>query len=122
MLLIARSIHSREPTCWTAPVSDGFQGLRHCDSFVQALRQGAPIPLQEFTDDLRHRLRAVWKDVDSTPSEGVNPRGTYCKLATYQSLLAVPFGHNVHALAHLPWHMHLDLSPHVMRKRLPFQT
>eukprot|EP00983_Pelagomonas_calceolata_P015449 489545-Pelagomonas_calceolata.AAC.1 len=41
-------------------------------SFVQAVRQGTPIPIQEITDDLRHRLRAVWRDV-----EGVNPRDTY---------------------------------------------
>eukprot|EP00983_Pelagomonas_calceolata_P009627 311200-Pelagomonas_calceolata.AAC.1 len=54
--------HSREPSCWTAQVLDGFQGLRCCDSFVQAARQGTPIPLQEFTDDLRHRLRTVWRD------------------------------------------------------------
>eukprot|EP00983_Pelagomonas_calceolata_P034276 1074186-Pelagomonas_calceolata.AAC.1 len=56
------NIHSREPACWTTQVLDAFQGLRGCDSFVQALRQGAPIPFQEFTDDLRHRLRAVWRD------------------------------------------------------------
>eukprot|EP00983_Pelagomonas_calceolata_P014182 452847-Pelagomonas_calceolata.AAC.1 len=33
--------------------------------FLQAVRQGTPIPLQKFTqaDDLRHRLRAVWRDV-----------------------------------------------------------
>eukprot|EP00983_Pelagomonas_calceolata_P133392 1161961-Pelagomonas_calceolata.AAC.1 len=54
------NIHSREP----AQVLDAFQGLRRCDSFVQALRQGTPIPIQEFTDDLRHRLRAVWRDVE----------------------------------------------------------
>eukprot|EP00983_Pelagomonas_calceolata_P027861 874147-Pelagomonas_calceolata.AAC.1 len=62
------NIHSREPFCWTAQVLDGFQGLqrRGCDSFLQAVRQGTPIPLQEFTqaDDLRHRLRAVWRDVE----------------------------------------------------------
>eukprot|EP00983_Pelagomonas_calceolata_P036104 1129252-Pelagomonas_calceolata.AAC.1 len=52
------NIHSREPACWTAQVLDALQGLRRCDSFVQALRQGTPIPIQEFTDDLRHRLRA----------------------------------------------------------------
>ena len=53
------NIHSREPSCWTGQVLDAFQGLRQCDSFVQAMRQGTPISTQEFTDDLRHRLRAV---------------------------------------------------------------
>eukprot|EP00983_Pelagomonas_calceolata_P054069 1143555-Pelagomonas_calceolata.AAC.1 len=86
------NILSREPSCWTAQVLDAFQGLWRCDSFVQAVRQGTPIPIQEFTDDLRHRLQAVWRDV-----ERVNPRDTYSKLATYQSLFAVPFDHNVRA-------------------------
>jgi hypothetical protein len=104
------NIHSREPSCWTAQVLDAFQGLRRCDSFVEAVRQGTPISIQEFTADLRHRLRAVWRDV-----EGVNPRETYSKLATYQTLFAVPFDHNVRAPARLPRHMHLDLSQHVVR-------
>eukprot|EP00983_Pelagomonas_calceolata_P001141 39761-Pelagomonas_calceolata.AAC.1 len=57
------NIHSREPYCWTAQVLDAFQGLRRCDFFVQAVRQGI-IPIQEFTADLRHRLRTVWRDVE----------------------------------------------------------
>ena len=32
------SIHSREPSCWTAKVLDAFQGLGCCDMFVQAVR------------------------------------------------------------------------------------
>eukprot|EP00983_Pelagomonas_calceolata_P079520 1154727-Pelagomonas_calceolata.AAC.1 len=100
------SIHSCEPSCWTAQVLDAFQSLRHCDSFV---RQGTPIPIQEFVDDLRNRLRTVWRDV-----EGVNLRDICNKLATFQSLLQ-PFDHNVCAPARLPGHMHLDLSQHVMR-------
>eukprot|EP00983_Pelagomonas_calceolata_P003140 103066-Pelagomonas_calceolata.AAC.1 len=48
------NIRSREPACWTAPVIDAFQGLRRRDSFAQAVWQGTPIPIQEFTDDLRH--------------------------------------------------------------------
>eukprot|EP00983_Pelagomonas_calceolata_P011216 360672-Pelagomonas_calceolata.AAC.1 len=49
------NIYSREPSCWTAQVLDAFQGLQRCDSFVQAVRQGTLIPIQEFTDDLRHK-------------------------------------------------------------------
>eukprot|EP00983_Pelagomonas_calceolata_P024880 782700-Pelagomonas_calceolata.AAC.1 len=86
--------YSREPSCWTAQVLDALKGLWRCDSFAQAVQQGTPIPTQEFIDDLRHRLRAVWRDV-----EGVTPRDTYNKLATYQSHFAVPFDHNVRAPA-----------------------
>eukprot|EP00983_Pelagomonas_calceolata_P033361 1044696-Pelagomonas_calceolata.AAC.1 len=69
---LKRSCDIHLPACWTAQVLDAFHGLRRCNSFAQAVRQGTPIPLQEFPDDLRHRLRAVWRDV-----EGVNPRDTY---------------------------------------------
>ena len=50
------------------------------------MRQGTPISTQEFYDDLRHRMRAVWAD-----AERVNPQAIYDKLATYQSFFAVPF-------------------------------
>eukprot|EP00983_Pelagomonas_calceolata_P012804 409863-Pelagomonas_calceolata.AAC.1 len=39
------NIHSREPACWTAQVLNAFQGLRRCDSFAQAVRQGTAIPI-----------------------------------------------------------------------------
>jgi hypothetical protein len=105
------SIHSRVLSCWNAQYSDAFQGLQRCDSFVQAVRQGTFISIQVFTNDLRHRLRTVWRDV-----EGWNPQDTNSKkLATYQSLFAVPFDLNVHALVCLPRHLLLDLSQHVLR-------
>eukprot|EP00983_Pelagomonas_calceolata_P035207 1100591-Pelagomonas_calceolata.AAC.1 len=44
-----------------------------------------------------HRLRAVWINV-----EGVNSRDTYNKLATHQSLFAVPYDPDACAPAHLP--------------------
>ena len=43
---------------------DAFQGLRRRDVFVQAVRQSVPISLQDFTDDLKHRLRGVWRHVE----------------------------------------------------------
>eukprot|EP00983_Pelagomonas_calceolata_P078287 1154211-Pelagomonas_calceolata.AAC.1 len=35
------------------------------------MKQGTPISLQDFTDDLRHRLRGAWRAV-----EGVDPGET----------------------------------------------
>ena len=65
---------------------DAFQGSQRCDSFVQAVWQGTSFSCPEFTDDLRHRLRTAWKNV-----EGLKPQGTNSKLATYQSLLCSAF-------------------------------
>ena len=43
MLKADLRIHSRDPSCFTSLVLDAFQGLRHCDSLVQAVRQGTSI-------------------------------------------------------------------------------
>jgi hypothetical protein len=78
---------------------------------VQAVRQGTCISIQEFTDDLRHILQTVWRNV-----EGLNPQeDTNSKLAIYQSLFAVPFDLNVRAPLRLPRHMHLGLTQHVLQ-------
>jgi hypothetical protein len=47
---------------------------------VQAVQTGRAIPMQEFTADLKHRMRGVWKD-----AELVDPNAHNNKLATYHS-------------------------------------
>eukprot|EP00983_Pelagomonas_calceolata_P115501 1160206-Pelagomonas_calceolata.AAC.10 len=65
---LRKSSEGRICTCTPGPLmldcSDGFQGLQRCDSFVTEMKQGTPISIQDFTDDLRHRLRGVWRDVE----------------------------------------------------------
>jgi len=99
------SIHSREPSCWTAKVLHAFQGPRRCDVFVQAVRQNVPISIQDFIDDLKHRLRGVWRDV-----EVVDLQGSSSKMATYHALFAVPFDTTARASACLPRQLFLELS------------
>ena len=106
------SIHSREPSCWTAKVLDAFQGLRQCDVFVQVITaykwQSVPTSIQEITDDLKQRLQGFRRD-----AEGVDLQGSNDKLATYHALLAVPFDTSARASARLPRHLFLDLSQRV---------
>ena len=81
------SIHSRDPSCWNA-----FLGLR-CISRVAALRFiCASSAAGYFHFYSRVQGRTVWRDV-----EGLNPQNANGKLATYQSLFAVPFNLNVRA-------------------------
>eukprot|EP00983_Pelagomonas_calceolata_P035850 1121943-Pelagomonas_calceolata.AAC.1 len=61
------------------------------------MKQGTPISLQDFTDDLSHRLHGAWRAV-----EGVYPRTTNNKLATYQAFFALPFDQNAHKPIRLP--------------------
>ena len=44
---------------------------------------------QEFTADLKHRMRGVWRD-----AELVDPNTHNNKLATYHSWFAIPFSRN----------------------------
>jgi hypothetical protein len=45
--------------------------------------------MQEFTADLKHRMRGVWRD-----AELVDPNTHNNKLATYHSWFAIPFSRN----------------------------
>jgi len=46
----------------SAQLLSAFQGHRGCESYVQAVQTGRAIPMQEFTADLKHRMRGVWRD------------------------------------------------------------
>ena len=41
-----------------------FQGLRGCELYVRAVQTGRAITMQEFTADLKHRMRGVWRDAE----------------------------------------------------------
>ena len=60
-----------------------------CESYVLAVQTGRAIPMQEFTADLKHRMRGVWRD-----AELVDPNTHNNKLATYHSWFAIPFSRN----------------------------
>ena len=53
------------------------------------IQTGHAIPMQEFTADLKHRMRGVWRD-----AELVDPNTHNNKLATYHSWFAIPFSRN----------------------------
>ena len=79
------SLQPRSSACWTAQLLSAFQGLRGCELYVRAVQTGHAIPMQEFTADLKHRMRGVWRD-----AELVDPN-MHNKLATYHSWFAIPF-------------------------------
>jgi len=63
-----------------------FQGLRGRELYVRAVQTGRAIPKQEFTADLKHRMRGVWRD-----AELVDPNTHNNKLATNHSWYVIPF-------------------------------
>jgi hypothetical protein len=87
-----------------------FQGLRGRELYVRAVQTGHAIPMQEFTANLKHRMRGVWKD-----AELVDPSTHNKKLATYHSWFATPFSRNERMPTIVPRYLHLNLSKHVLR-------
>ena len=84
-------LQPRSSACWTVPVQllSAFQGLRGYESYARAVQTVRAIFMQEFTADLKHRMRGVWRD-----AELVDPNTNNNKLATYHSWFAIPFSRN----------------------------
>jgi hypothetical protein len=85
------NLQHRLSACWTAQLLSAFQGVRGCELYVRAVQIGRAIPMQEFTADLKHRMRGVWRD-----AELVDPNTHNNKLASYHSWFATPFSRNEH--------------------------
>ena len=86
-----------------------FQGLRGRELYVRAVQTGRASPMHDFTADLKHRMRGVWRD-----TELVDPNTHNNKLATYHSWVTIPFSRNERIPIIVPWYLHLNLSKHVM--------
>ena len=52
----ALNLQPRSSACWTAILLSAFQGLRGCELYVRAVQTGCAIPMQEYTEDLKHRM------------------------------------------------------------------
>ena len=106
------NLQPRSSACWTAQLLlSAFQGLRGRELYVRAVQTGRAIPMQEFTADLKHRMRGVWRDAELVDHITHNN-----KLATYHSWFAIPFSRNERMpINNVPRYLHLDLSKHVVR-------
>jgi len=104
------NLQPRSSACWRARFLSAFHGLRGCELYVRAVQTGHAITMQEFTADLKHRMRGVWRD-----AELVDPNTHSNKLATNHSWFAIPFSRNERIPIDVPRYLHLDLSKHVMR-------
>ena len=71
------NLQHRSSACWTAQLLSVFQELRKREFYVRAVQTGRAIPMQEFTADLKHRMRGVWRD-----AELVDPFGQHAQQQT----------------------------------------
>ena len=107
------NLQPRSSACWTAQLLSTFQGLRGRELNVRAVQTGRAIPKQEFTADMRHRMRGVWRDAGL-----VDPNTHNNKLASYQSCFAIPFSRNERMPTIVPRYLHPDLSKHVLQMQV----
>ena len=103
------------------PDRSGLHGASHLQPYLsadrpvhvtdprRAVQTGHAIPMQEFTADLKHMMRGVWRD-----AELVDPNTHNNKLATYHSWFAIPFSSIERMPIYVPRYLHLDLSKHAM--------
>ena len=110
-------LQPRPSARWTAQLLSAFQGLR--GSCVQAVQTGRAILKNEFTANLKRRMRGVWR----RDAELVDPNAHNNKLATYYSSFAIPLSSNECMPTSVPQYHYFNLSKmlyamHVSRLRL----
>jgi hypothetical protein len=51
-------------SCWSAQVSNVFNGMQSSAMFKQKMLRATQVPMQEFICDLRFRHLKVWREAD----------------------------------------------------------
>ena len=106
-------LQSRSSACWTAQLQSAFKGLRGCELYVRAVQTGHTITMQEFTADLKHRMRGVWRDAHWVGG----PQHAQQQTGHLSFLVCHPFSRNERMPTIVPRYLHLDLSKCVMRNK-----
>ena len=71
---------SFDSSCWTAQVSNAFNGLQGSAMFKQKMLRATQVPMQEFICDLRFRHLKVWREANFSCPRAVNKKAvTYHK-------------------------------------------
>ena len=55
---------SFDSSCWSAQVSNAFNGLQSSAMFKQKMLRATQVPMQKFICDLRFRHLQVWREAD----------------------------------------------------------
>jgi len=102
---------SFDSSCWSAQVSNAFNGLQGSAMFKQKMLRSTQVPMQEFICDLRFRHLKVWREANFSCPRAVNKKAvTYHKWcgSSESGLRGSPFP--------IPSYLDKDLDKHVLRK------
>ena len=81
---------SFDSSCWTAQVSNAFNGLQGSAMFKQKMLRATQVPMQEFICDLRFRHLKVWREANFSCPRAVNKKAvTYHKITIGVGVLRV---------------------------------
>ena len=73
-------LSSFDSSCWSAQVSNAFNGLQSSAMFKQKMLTATQVPMQEFICDLRFRHLKVWRKANFSCPRAVNKKAvTYHK-------------------------------------------
>jgi len=67
---------SFDSSCWSAQVSNVFNGLQSSAMFKQKMLRATQVPMQEFICDLRFRHLKVWRETDFSCPRAVNKKAS----------------------------------------------
>jgi hypothetical protein len=71
---------SFDSSCWSAQVSNAFNGLQGSAMFEQKMLRATQVPMQEFICDLRFRHLKVWREANFLCPRALNKKAvTYHK-------------------------------------------
>ena len=65
---------SFDSSCWSAQVSNVFNGLQNSAIFKQKMLRATQFPMQEFICDLRFRHLKVWREAGFSCPHAVNKK------------------------------------------------
>ena len=101
---------SFDSSCWSAQVSNVFNGLQNSAIFKQKMLRATQFPMQEFICDLRFRHLKVWREAGFSCPHAVNKKAvTYHKWcgSSESGPRGSPF--------FIPSYLYKELDKHVLR-------
>ena len=101
---------SFDSSCWSAQVSDAFNGLQGSAMFKKEMLRATQVPMQEFICDLRFKHLKVRREANSSCPRAVNKKEVTCHKwcgSSESGPRGSPFV--------IPSYLYKDLDKHVLR-------
>ena len=116
MLKADLHLASFDSSCWSAQVSNAFNGPQVSAMFKQKMLRATQVPMQEFICDLRFRHLKVWREANYSCSHAVNK-----KAVTYHKWCGSSESGPRGSLISIPSYLYKDLDKHVLRNSSRFR-